>query len=359
MYSYADIRRVHLEVTSRCNAACPQCPRNLSGGEVNPELPLVELSLADARQIFTPPFVRQLRQVFMCGNYGDPMVARDTLEIFRWFRECNPGVHLHMITNGSGRDAAWWAQLAQVIDQCTFSVDGLEDTNHIYRRHTRWEKIETAMRSFIGAGGRATWQFIVFRHNEHQLEAARQLSQKLGFNKFVLKKSYRFRQGGVIQERFPVLSKDGELEYYIEMPEAPEWRNDALVSIDALLKKGASWDEYLGSTPVTCKSVVDGEIYVSAEGLVFPCCFTANLYQPGKARDRGQLWQMIERLPGGRHAIDARQHSLEEIVAGPFFQQTFPSGWETKPLASGRLAVCARVCGTYDMQKATRTPSAI
>ena len=27
---------MHLELTTRCNAACPQCPRNLQGGAENP-----------------------------------------------------------------------------------------------------------------------------------------------------------------------------------------------------------------------------------------------------------------------------------------------------------------------------------
>jgi MoaA/NifB/PqqE/SkfB family radical SAM enzyme len=35
MYNYEDIREVHLEVTQRCNAACPMCDRNENGGAVN------------------------------------------------------------------------------------------------------------------------------------------------------------------------------------------------------------------------------------------------------------------------------------------------------------------------------------
>jgi len=49
---------------------------------VNPALPLVELELPDVRRIFPGDFVRRLRKLYACGNYGDPMVARDTLPIF-------------------------------------------------------------------------------------------------------------------------------------------------------------------------------------------------------------------------------------------------------------------------------------
>ena len=47
LYHYEEIRTVHLEVTSKCNARCPMCLRTICGGKTNPQLPLVELSLAD------------------------------------------------------------------------------------------------------------------------------------------------------------------------------------------------------------------------------------------------------------------------------------------------------------------------
>ena len=38
MYKYEDIKEVHLEVTQRCQAACPMCDRNMNGGDDNPHL---------------------------------------------------------------------------------------------------------------------------------------------------------------------------------------------------------------------------------------------------------------------------------------------------------------------------------
>ena len=46
-----------------------------------------------------------------------------------------------------------------------FAIDGLEDTNHIYRRNTDWVKIVQNATAYIAAGGRAEWDFIVFAHN--------------------------------------------------------------------------------------------------------------------------------------------------------------------------------------------------
>ena len=52
--------------------------------------------------------------MYMCGNLGDPIVARDTLEIFRYFREHNKDMWLSMNTNAGARDESWWTELANI-----------------------------------------------------------------------------------------------------------------------------------------------------------------------------------------------------------------------------------------------------
>ena len=134
MYDYNDIRTVHLEITEKCNAACPMCARNINGGEDNPWLQNAELSLNDIVTIFPDKFIQQLNHIFMCGNYGDPIVAKDTLKVFKHFRNTNPTLYLGMNTNGSARTVTWWKDLATVIGSdgyVVFSIDGLEDTNYL------------------------------------------------------------------------------------------------------------------------------------------------------------------------------------------------------------------------------------
>ena len=189
MYRYNEIKTIHLEITDKCNAACPMCARNINGGEDNPQLPGTELSLDDVKKIFTPGFVAQLDRMYMCGNYGDPIVARDTLEVFEYFRNNNAKINLSMHTNGSAKKPEWWARLAEVLrpkGHVIFGIDGLEDTNHLYRQNTVWNRIMSNAQAFIAAGGRARWDYIVFAHNEHQVEQAERLSEKMGFEKLAL-----------------------------------------------------------------------------------------------------------------------------------------------------------------------------
>jgi MoaA/NifB/PqqE/SkfB family radical SAM enzyme len=363
MYDADAIAEVHLEITARCNAACPQCPRNLPGGAANPDLPLAELSAADLEAILPDDFVRRLRKVYLCGNYGDPMAARDTLPALERLRAVNPGIQLGIHTNGGGRDPAWWARLAGVVSYCRFGIDGLEDTNHLYRRGVEWRKVMAATEAFIAAGagrggrGAAEWDFIVFRHNEHQVDAARDLAARMGFRKFFAKRTGRFfspREGRTV-ERLDVTDRDGEVEYTLEPPADPVWRNPVAVQLDLTVGGRDGWRKYLETAPVRCKVLSPAKIYVSAEGLVFPCCFMGNLYPPGRPPRSAQIWRFLERLPGGVDSLNAKLRPIREIIDGPFFRRTVPDAWRPGSLdpagdaPPARLEVCARVCGEFDL----------
>jgi MoaA/NifB/PqqE/SkfB family radical SAM enzyme len=344
MFLYEDIMQVHLEVTSRCNARCPQCPRNIRGGAVNPALELTELGLEQAISLFPPAFVRQLAQVFMCGNYGDPIIAKDTLPIFSYLRQHNARMKLMMFTNGSGKDTKWWQSLAATGVRVRFALDGLQDTNHIYRRGTNWEHIMRNAAAFIGAGGKAEWCYIVFRHNEHQVMEAESLSRQLGFSKFIIKRTERFhnKNTGEKLERTPVLGMQGEFEYFIEPPEDPLYQ-PPMENWPSL--RDQSYEDYLLTVPIDCQAVNQKMIYVSAKGLVLPCCWLGQLYPKDASVKARQIWKLIDQLPEGEDSINGLMKGIREVVEGPFFQQYVPGCWAPVQEGKDRLLTCAATCG--------------
>jgi MoaA/NifB/PqqE/SkfB family radical SAM enzyme len=196
MFPIRDLKSVTLELTTNCNASCPQCSRNFYGGVKIPSLPFADLSLSDIKIIFPASLVQQLSSIRLTGNYGDPMVSKDSLAICKYFRELNPELNLTFHTNASGRSKSWWQELAKLVTECFFAIDGLEDTNCIYRRNTNWTQIMNIVTSFIGAGGIASWNFLIFEHNQDQISAAADLAKKLGFRNFYPKKTGRFLRSG-------------------------------------------------------------------------------------------------------------------------------------------------------------------
>ncbi len=355
LYHYDQLRIVHLELTHRCNAACPMCARNIHGGARNPDMPLSELSLEDVKRILLPELVGRLKRIYACGNYGDPIVARDCLPVFRYLREHGPELNLDLHTNGSARRPDWWRELASILKQgphyLRFGIDGLEDTNHLYRRGTDWKTIMRAAEAFIDAGGRAEWDFLVFKHNEHQVEAARQLAQEMGFKEFFVRKTGRFLTSGELEtsDRFDVRDKRGNFEYWLEQPTLAEYRNPAYADLDQVRVEFGDYGSYLDQVDINCKVAGrKGKIYLSAQGLALPCCWLGAVFSESSTPERRQFADLVERFGGG-DALDARRHGLRQVVESPLFQQAIPASWDQSSVAAGKLAICSRTCGkAYD-----------
>jgi len=347
MYKLSDIKRIHLEITQRCQAACSMCDRNINGGEINPHLDLSELSLDDIKRIMPPEFISQLVSIQLCGNHGDPIVAEDTLEVLEYVRKHNADMWISMNTNAGARDTDWWSKLAKIINKkgnVIFSVDGLADTNHLYRQNVKWSIVERSMHAFIDAGGRARWDFLVFDFNQHQVEEARLLSEQWGFEKFIVKKSSRF----LISNTFPkeshqAVNRKGEKTIEIKKPSS-ELQNSVLKKQDAIIKKYNSMDEYYDVAEISCRVKDEGSMYISAEGIILPCCWTAGrMYKWWQADPKvEQIWEFIDKA-GGKDSLNAKRFGLEHVFSTGIFED-IENSWNKPNCAEGKLKVCAMKC---------------
>ena len=153
---------------------------------------LGDLPLALVRCQLTRERFPEVAFVNLCGNYGDPIYHPQFHDVLRHLK--GQGFKVRIETNGSYRRAEWWAVTAGILergDPVTFSIDGLADTNAVYRVNARWPDIMAAVAALRGRAW-LIWKMIVFRHNQHQTEAARALAGELGFDEFRLIRSGRF-----------------------------------------------------------------------------------------------------------------------------------------------------------------------
>lgn len=351
MYKYSEIRQIHLEITERCNAACPMCMRNINGGPQNPHISGAELSLEDCKQIFLPEFIQQLESMSMCGNLGDPIVGKHTLEVYEYFREHNKNMWLGMNTNAGARTPEWWRDLAKVIGKkgtVIFSVDGLEDTNHIYRRGVQWHKVIENMQAFVEAGGRARWDFLVFAHNEHQVEAAKQLAQKIGVERFTAKKSSRFFSSytAELNELHETVDRKGMPANALQMPENPDFQNSSFKKTEQLKEKYGTMQQYYDQAVIDCKVAKEKNLYVTAEGFVLPCCWTAGRMYNGKIPDyrQEQIWKLLDTV--GLDRVNAIENGLEYVVDKSGIMQLIEKSWSRPSCRRGKLEVCSVKCGS-------------
>ncbi len=344
MYKYSDIKQIHLEVTQKCQASCPMCDRNQNGGKINPHINLDELSLQDCKKIFDKKFIMQLNTMYMCGNLGDPIIANDTLEIFDYFRTTNKTMWLSMNTNGGARDKNWWKDLAKVLRGSAaviFSIDGLQDTNHLYRQGVLWENIEQNVKAFIGAGGRARWDYIVFEHNQHQIEQAKDMADKWGCERFQIKKTGRFVTSNLEpKDSHQSINKKGKNIFNLTKPEK-KYQNSALSKINQLVQKHHSMDLYYDTVPINCKVKKIGSLFITAEGLALPCCWTAGRMYKWWHNDPKieQIWKFID----DKDSINAK-NGLKNVFDSGIFDKIEKS-WKIKSCDNGKLKVCAVKCG--------------
>jgi sulfatase maturation enzyme AslB (radical SAM superfamily) len=313
------------------------CDRNVNGGKDNKYLTNADLSLMDCKIMMPEEFVRQLDNLYMCGNHGDPMMAPEALEICQWLKEVNPKIRIAMNTNGGARTPDWWARLAKTIDHVTFSVDGLEDTNHLYRQGVSWDKVEENMAAFCDAGGIAKWEFLVFKHNEHQIDEAKLWSDTLGVTTFSVKKSGRYISSATLTKKDSHQSKDRHEQHtqLLEPPTMERFKNKASTQFDQISAKFGSMDSYLDVADIDPKCIKKKEIYISAEGYVFPCCWTAGqMYKWWQRPGEAQIWEHIDQF-----SINAIVTPIETIV--DTFFNSIEQAWEQGP---DRLKVCALKC---------------
>lgn len=320
MYNYEQITTIHLEVTSKCQAKCPMCPRRLQGGPLLDSLYLEEIDLETFMNWFPIDFVAQLKHLYMCGNLGDPIIAKDTLKIFRYLRETNPYMSLQMHTNGSGRTEEWWKEIASLNVKVVFGIDGLSDTHELYRISTDWNRIIKNAKIFIEAGGDARWDMLVFKHNEHQVEQCKIMSEDLGFKGFSVKHTTRFKDGkfDVINDNYEITHTLYPSEKSLEMIEPAKKAQQEILPI------------------INCKAKVDNSIYVAANGNISPCCWLDIDWMPQHSTSKIDYMIKIKEVP------NLHKDNLKEIFDNGYFN-TIANTWNTCGLKQ-----CAKQCGSFD-----------
>ena len=168
-------------------------------------------------------------------------------EIISYVKEHGTKINIH--TNGGIHNHEYWADVGKILqkdDIINFDLDGLADTHHIYRINTKFDKVLSNAKTVIdNTQASVHWKYIVFEHNKHQVNDAKELAKTLGFNTFSSVKTSRdFAR--------PLTGS------FVHSKRTKQYEN-------AEKKIHCVWEDW-------------GKWYVSPEGLVFRCCWTGGHY---------------------------------------------------------------------------------
>ena len=323
------LNSINLEFTDYCNAACPMCSRFKWDGSLYEEKVNQNHNTLEMLQKRIPEkIIKQLKQFRSVGTYGDPIMNPECLKICKWVRGLNPDCRIELHSNGGARNETFWQELARTGISIRFNIDGLQDTNHLYRRKVVWKKLMQNVKAFIGAGGDASWGFIVFKHNEHQIEDARALSKEMGFGWFGEYYSDRWKSSDWITGETMDVDKWPVDDYYLEKPTSQENKFYDKSTVGVYEEEQFDLDK-----KVVCKMASNKkyEVYIRANGNVQPCCMLGDL-------DVHEAKVLIK----DPKSVNVNHTDLVDILDGEFFKlldQGINQGSED------RLKNCFYTCG--------------
>lgn len=286
MITLSDIKALNIEATSRCTARCPFCSRQQKVHDYGAH----RISFSDIQKL-PKEFIRGLRRITFAGNFGDLSCNPEMIDIVSYIKGLNKKIVLGGETNAATQKPAWWHALGNYYrdGMMIFAVDGLSDTHALHRVGTNFDTVIGNIRAFTASGGRATWKFIVFEHNEHQIKSAEKLAKESGCHQFIVVSSRDYND---------TLRKPKTLDIKIKRDLFRLYKDESMEA--------------------SCKPIADGSLYIAADGTVHPCCFAHCMYITEHNQQFRYILPLIERY---KERINFKTRQLEDIITGKYFQK--------------------------------------
>jgi MoaA/NifB/PqqE/SkfB family radical SAM enzyme len=321
-----DIVKLVIEPSGLCNAKCPHCPRYTDDGFLLNYIPETHL-LPNISKNISASKLKNLKLVEMNGSTGDPFMNPYIEEIVKIF-EFVPVISID--TNGGLRGKNWWKNFAKFKNVAvTWSIDGLEDTNHLYRVGVDYNKVIENAKSFIDEGGFAVWKFIIFKHNQHQIEEATHLAKEMGFKKIKIIKAYDYRFQNI--KEWPVLIK-GKFSHVISPSDYP---TNYLREINFDLVDNINFNPIKQNNKF-CTWLKNGSMFINVLGELLPCCMatheTTNDY-PGKV-------EFMKLIDNDVKNISLYHNSIDDILE-KYYGNTFDNTFQN---FNTMLPLCQKSC---------------
>ncbi|MCB1863913.1 MAG: SPASM domain-containing protein [Chromatiales bacterium] len=175
--------KIRLEACSACQLKCPSCPT--ASKAILPTIGNGFLRLEDFRKLVDEsPWLREIE----LSNYGEIFLNPQLLSILEYAH--TRGVHVSAengVNLNNVREEVLEGVVKYGVRRMTCSIDGVSQSS--YARYRVGGDLDTVIRNiktinrykaqYRSPYPKLRWQFILFGHNEHELEAARSFARSL------------------------------------------------------------------------------------------------------------------------------------------------------------------------------------
>ena len=331
--------KVFLDISTYCNAGCPQCHRtNPNGLSKEGWLPLIQWDLDMFKKAFPPSEMMRIKIFKFCGTWGDPVMCKDLDKIFAYIID-NSNTLISMDTNGSIRNADWWWDIGVKCRsrlEVIFDIDGINQEMHEkYRRFTHLSKVLENMNMLSQTTSLVKSQTILFKHNQEYKSEIKKLVKAHGSIAHAFVISDRFRGENIRS----FINEHGE-EDYLEAA-------DREVLPDGII--AGSTDRH-NSYEIKCRwALPRNEIVVNPDGQIMPCCFHANAHfwqrHDPAYKNSNRMALNLNPVYSEDYNTNLKSYNilhtkLSEILNSDWFTQTLPNSIK----GNDPIAQCVRNC---------------
>ncbi len=173
-----------IDPTNLCNLECRFCPTGQKRGSRPQEIMTIKRFKSIMNKIG-----RFLLYVEFC-NWGEPLLNKSILEMIAVAKKYK--ARTFVSTNLNIQMTQEYAEqlVLSGLDRMTISLDGAsQETYEIYRKNGKFDLVLNNIKMLAAAKRKLNsktphlhWQFLVFKHNEHEIERARKMAVESGVN---------------------------------------------------------------------------------------------------------------------------------------------------------------------------------
>jgi MoaA/NifB/PqqE/SkfB family radical SAM enzyme len=246
-----------IDPTNICNLHCPFCPT----GYGLMKRPKGAMNIDNFKRIMDilGPYLLHIDM----QNWGEPLLNKDIYQMIAYAKKFE--IHITVSTNFQNfSEQGAEAIVNSGLDRLILSIDGAsQETYEKYRRGGNFLKavdniniLMNKKRQLRSQFPFVLWQFLVFRHNEHEIETVRKMSQELGLDAVGITPAF--------------IAVDSE-EYRGWVPLNSEYNRYDLVNKPKEIIGSNSFLKAPGG--ILCNWLWQG-ITINWDGTVSPCCGT-------------------------------------------------------------------------------------
>jgi len=181
-FKRATEKRLNIDITYRCPLECLRCERQTSFRNKNLRVPGRDLTLEEFNKI-----INFFPKISFCGQYSDPIHHPQFIDFLKLCKEKNIVVEVHVASSFKSKEFFIEAFNAYPKAEWIFGIDGLPENSHLYRVNQDGNKLyDIMLESKKILISKPVWQYIIFKHNENDINTAMNKAKQDGVDFLVI-----------------------------------------------------------------------------------------------------------------------------------------------------------------------------